>query len=74
VRSAGLWATWIHRSEEKIYDRWGVEPDINMRSLIDLPVALEDGAMLSENPVNDQTVFNPHRNWKGISNDYLQPR
>jgi hypothetical protein len=30
-----------------------------VRSLIDLPAALADGTMLSENPINDRTVFQP---------------
>jgi hypothetical protein len=53
ARSAGLSATWVQRSEGKIYDPWGIEPDVTVRSLIDLPAMLGDGAMLSENPVKD---------------------
>ena len=59
ARSAGLSAAWVQRSEEKIYDPWGIEPNVTVRSLIDLPAALGDGATLSENPVNDRTVFQP---------------
>jgi 2-haloacid dehalogenase len=59
ARSAGLASVWVQRSEEKIYDPWGIEPDITVRSLIDLPAALGDEAMLSENPVNDRTFFQP---------------
>jgi 2-haloacid dehalogenase len=57
ARSAGLSAAWVQRSEEKIYDPWGIEPNVTVRSLIDLPAALGDEAMLSENPVNDRTFF-----------------
>jgi 2-haloacid dehalogenase len=42
ARSAGLSSAWVQRSEEKIYDPWGVEPDVTVRSLTDLPAALED--------------------------------
>jgi 2-haloacid dehalogenase len=42
ARSAGLSAAWLQRSEEKIYDPWGVEPNVTVRSLTDLPAALED--------------------------------
>jgi 2-haloacid dehalogenase len=42
ARSAGLSAAWVQRSEEKIYDPWGVEPNVTVRSLTDLPAALED--------------------------------
>ena len=66
ARSAGLSSVWVQRSDEKIYDPWGVEPNISVRSLIDLPAALADGTMLSENPINDRTVFQPELNWKGI--------
>jgi 2-haloacid dehalogenase len=59
ARSAGLAAAWVQRSEEKIYDPWGIEPDITVRSLIDLPAALGDEAMLSEKPLNDRTIFQP---------------
>jgi 2-haloacid dehalogenase len=47
ARSAGLSSAWVQRSEEKIYDPWGIEPDVTVCSLIDLPAALEDGAMPS---------------------------
>jgi 2-haloacid dehalogenase len=57
ARSAGLSAAWVQRSEEKIYDPWGIEPNITVRSLVELPVALGDGAMLSKKPVNDRTFF-----------------
>jgi hypothetical protein len=30
-------------TDEKIYDPWGVEPNVTVRSLTDLPAALEDG-------------------------------
>jgi 2-haloacid dehalogenase len=59
ARSAGLSAAWIQRSKEKIYDPWGIQPNVTVRSLIDLPVALGDGAMLSEKPVNDRPFFQP---------------
>jgi 2-haloacid dehalogenase len=52
ARSAGLSAAWEQRSEEKIYDPWGIEPNVTVRSLIDLPEALEDEATPSESPVN----------------------
>jgi 2-haloacid dehalogenase len=57
ARSAGLSSAWVQRSEEKIYDPWGIEPNVTVRSLIDLSIALGDGAMLSENPVNGRTCF-----------------
>ena len=57
ARSAGLSSAWVQRLEEKIYDPWGIEPNVTVRSLIDLPLALGDGAMLSESPVNQRTYF-----------------
>ena len=57
ARSAGLSAAWVQRSEAKIYDPWGIEPEVTVRSLVDLPAMLGDGAMLSENPVNDRNDF-----------------
>ena len=48
ARSAGLSAAWVQRSEEKIYDPWGIEPNVTVRSLVDLPAALEDGMGLQE--------------------------
>jgi 2-haloacid dehalogenase len=66
ARSAGLSAAWVQRSEEKIYDPCGIEPNVTVRSLIDLAAALEDRATLSENPVNDRTFFQTrYTNWKG---------
>jgi 2-haloacid dehalogenase len=44
ARSAGLSAAWVQRTEGKIYDPWGIEPDVTVRSLIDLPAALENQA------------------------------
>jgi 2-haloacid dehalogenase len=44
ARSSGLSSAWVQRSEEKIYDPWGIEPNVTVRSLIDLPAALEDEA------------------------------
>jgi 2-haloalkanoic acid dehalogenase, type II len=44
ARSAGLSAAWVQRSEEKIYDPWGIEPNVAVRSLIELPAALHDAA------------------------------
>jgi len=43
ARSAGLSSAWVQRSEEKIYDPWGIEPNVTVRSLIDLHAALETG-------------------------------
>ena len=43
ARSAGLSAAWVQRSKEKIYDPWGIESNVTVRSLFDLPAALEDG-------------------------------
>ena len=40
ARSAGLSAAWVQRSEEKIYDPWGIDPNVTVRSLIDLSAAL----------------------------------
>jgi 2-haloacid dehalogenase len=59
ARSAGLSSARVQRSEEKIYDPWSIEPNVTVHSLIDLPAALGDRAMLSENPVNDRTFFQP---------------
>jgi 2-haloacid dehalogenase len=59
ARSAGLSSAWVQRSDEKIYDPWGIEPDITVCSLIDLPTALGDGGDASEDPVNDRTFFKP---------------
>ena len=56
ARSAGLASAWVRRSEETIYDPWGIEPDITVRSLIDLPAALR-WVDASENPVNEPDVF-----------------
>ena len=42
ARSAGLSSAWVQRSAEKIYDPWGVAPNVTVRSLTDLPAALED--------------------------------
>ena len=44
ARSAGLSSAWVQRSEEKIYDPWGVEPNVTVRSMIDLPAALQNHA------------------------------
>jgi 2-haloacid dehalogenase len=41
ARSAGLSSAWVQRSDEKIYDPWGIEPNVTVRSLVDLPAALE---------------------------------
>jgi 2-haloacid dehalogenase len=57
ARSAGLSAAWIQRSEEKIYDPWGMEPNVTVRPMIDLPVVLRGGAMLSDSLVNDRECF-----------------
>jgi 2-haloacid dehalogenase len=40
ARSAGLSTAWVQRSEEKIYDPWGKEPNLTVRLLTDLPAAL----------------------------------
>jgi 2-haloacid dehalogenase len=74
ARSAGLSAAWVQRSEQKIYDPWGIEPNVTVRSLIDLPAVLGDGATLSENQVNDRTFFQPAPELERNSNDYLQLR
>jgi 2-haloacid dehalogenase len=42
ARSAGLSSAWVQRSEESIYDPWGIEPNVTVRSLIDLPAALRN--------------------------------
>jgi 2-haloacid dehalogenase len=57
ARSAGLSTAWVQRSEEKIYDPWEIEPNVTVRSLIDLPGALGDDGTLSENPVIDRPSF-----------------
>ena len=59
AKSAGLSSAWVQRSEEEIFDPWGIEPNITVRSLSDLPAALEGEAMLSEDSVNDRTFFQP---------------
>jgi 2-haloacid dehalogenase len=33
ARSAGLDAAWVRRSEETIFDPWGIEPTVTIRSL-----------------------------------------
>jgi len=40
ARSVGLSSAWVQRSDEKIYDPWNIEPNVTVRSLVDLPVAL----------------------------------
>jgi 2-haloacid dehalogenase len=42
ARSAGLSSAWVQRSEERIYDPWGIEPNVTVRTLIDLPAALRN--------------------------------
>jgi len=42
ARSAGLSSAWVQRSAEKIYDPWGIAPNVTVRSLTDLSAALED--------------------------------
>jgi 2-haloacid dehalogenase len=59
ARSAGLASAWVRRSEEKIYDTWGIEPNITVRSLIDLPTALEDGAALLKIRSTTGSFFKP---------------
>jgi len=34
--SAGMSAAWVRRSQEAIFDPWGIEPTITVRSLCDL--------------------------------------
>jgi 2-haloacid dehalogenase len=51
-RSAGLSAAWVQRSEATIYDPWGIEPNVTVRSLVELPSALGAQATLVENPAN----------------------
>jgi len=41
--SAGLATAWVRRSEEEVYASWGAEPNVTIRSLIDLPTALATG-------------------------------
>ena len=57
ARSAGLASAWVRRSEEKIYDPWGIEPDITVRSLIDLPTGTGRWGDASENPRQRPDVF-----------------
>ncbi len=40
ARSAGLHAAWVQRSEEVIYDPWGIEPNVTVRTLTELPKVL----------------------------------
>jgi 2-haloacid dehalogenase len=40
ARSAGLSAAWVQRSEASIYDPWGIEPNLTVRSLVELNSAL----------------------------------
>lgn len=49
ARSAGLSAVWVQRSSEKIYDPWGIEPDVTVRSLTDLAAALGEGPSQTAN-------------------------
>ncbi len=44
ARAAGLDAAWVQRSGEKIYDPWGIEPTVTVRSLADLTPVLMDYA------------------------------
>lgn len=34
--SAGLRAAWVRRSEDQVFDPWGIEPTITVKSLLDL--------------------------------------
>ena len=45
ARSAGLSAVWVKRSGTKPYDPWGIEPNVTVRSLVDLPAALDARAI-----------------------------
>ncbi|MDI1309285.1 MAG: haloacid dehalogenase type II [Methylotenera sp.] len=40
ARNAGLEAAWVRRSDKNIYDAWGIEPTITVRSLTDLITVL----------------------------------
>jgi 2-haloacid dehalogenase len=40
ARSAGLSAAWVQRSEASIYDPWGIEANVTVRSLVELNSAL----------------------------------
>jgi 2-haloacid dehalogenase len=44
ARSAGLHAAWVRRSEEAIYDPWGIEPSVTVRTLTELPSVLPNAA------------------------------
>ncbi len=37
--SAGLRAVWVRRSEDQVFDPWGIEPTITVKSLLDLDEA-----------------------------------
>jgi hypothetical protein len=37
-------SAWVQRSEEKIYGPWGIEPNVAVRSLIELPPALHNAS------------------------------
>lgn len=43
ARSAGLEAAWVRRSEEMVYDPWGIEPTVTVRALTELASRLPSG-------------------------------
>ncbi|MDH3585629.1 MAG: haloacid dehalogenase type II, partial [Gammaproteobacteria bacterium] len=38
--SAGMRAAWVRRSEDSIFDPWGIEPTVTVTSLSDLAGAI----------------------------------
>ncbi|MDH3758592.1 MAG: haloacid dehalogenase type II, partial [Gammaproteobacteria bacterium] len=38
--SAGMRAAWVRRSEDSIFDPWGIEPTVTVTSLRDLADAI----------------------------------
>jgi 2-haloacid dehalogenase len=40
ARSAGLDAAWVRRSDEMVYDPWGIEPSVTVRTLSELAKVL----------------------------------
>jgi 2-haloacid dehalogenase len=41
AKAAGLNTAWIKRDSKKIFDPWGIEPDITASSLIELSEQLD---------------------------------
>ncbi|GAA0785221.1 haloacid dehalogenase type II [Marinobacterium sediminicola] len=40
AKASGMRAAWVCRSPEAVYDPWGIEPDVTVGSLMELPTVL----------------------------------